>query len=380
MMRLQYSYVNSKEKGVVIIMKKKSIYTIGMVLCLVLSMMLPAGCLTAHAAEVIATVQGKVLSGTTDELLKLSTSDGVMEIKLDSGTDTSECKILLPDYTISVSVSHGSDGYLHAVKISQKSQTLGVTVDKDSASTVVGTISSKTNGDILYLNTSAGVMELKLDSTTDMSGCTVLVANKYYSVRCARGSDAYMHAVSISDTTKPANASDAGTTSSSSAGLTPAPSDPSGVKTASGSVTGTVGSKTTETLLYLKTNEGEMQFVIEGNTDTRSGMTLTKGSKLAVSFYHGSDGYLHAVSIVGVKSASLPVSLDTSSPATVTGTVNSKSTEEMLYLDTKYGLMELKMDAVQSVNDCKVLVSGKKLTVTCARGADAYMHVLTVNG
>ncbi|MGN1151055.1 MAG: hypothetical protein ACI4SN_02725 [Lachnospiraceae bacterium] len=361
-------------------MKKKSIYTIGMVLCLVLSMMLPVGCLTAHAAEVIATVQGKVLSGTTDELLKLSTSDGVMEIKLDSGTDTSECKILLPDYTISVSVSHGSDGYLHAVKISQKSQTLGVTVDNDSASTVVGMISSKTNGDILYLNTSAGVMELKLDSTTDMSGCTVLVANKYYSVRCARGSDAYMHAVSISDTTKPANASDAGTTSSSSAGLTPAPSDPSGVKTASGSVTGTVGSKTTETLLYLKTNEGEMQFVIEGNTDTRSGMTLTKGSKLAVSFYHGSDGYLHAVSIVGVKSASLPVSLDTSSPATVTGTVNSKSTEEMLYLDTKYGLMELKMDAVQSVNDCKVLVSGKKLTVTCARGADAYMHVLTVNG
>lgn len=379
MMRLRYSYVNSKEKGVVIIMKKKRIYTIGMALCLALSMLLPAGCLTAHAAEVIATVQGKVLSGTTDELLKLSTSDGVMEIKLDSGTDTSECKILLPDYTISVSVSHGSDGYLHAVKISQKSQNPGVTVDTSSTSTVVGTIGSKTKGDILYFNTSAGEMEIKLDSTTDMSGCSVLVANKYYSVTCARGSDAYMHAVSISDSAKPANASSS-TVASSSAGLTPAPSDPSGVKTASGSVTGTVGSKTTETLLYLKTNEGEMQFVIEGNTDTRSGMTLTKGSKLAVSFYHGSDGYLHAVSIVGVKSASLPVSLDTSSPATVTGTVNSKSTEEMLYLDTKYGLMELKMDAVQSVNDCKVLVSGKKLTVTCARGSDAYMHVLTVNG
>lgn len=379
MMRLQYSYVNSKEKGVVIIMKKKSIYTIGMVLCLVLSMMLPVSRLTVHAAEIIATVQGKVLSGTTDELLKLSTSDGLMEIKLDSGTDTSECKILLPDYTISVSVSHGSDGYLHAVKISQKSQTPGVTVDTSSTSTVVGTIGSKTKGDILYFNTSAGEMEIKLDSTTDMSGCSVLVANKYYSVTCARGSDAYMHAVSISDTAKPANASSS-TTTSSSAGLTPAPSDPSSVKTASGSVTGTVGSKTTETLLYLNTNEGEMQFVIEGNTDTRNGMTLTKGSKLAVSFYHGSDSYLHAVSIVGVKSASLPVSLDTSSPATVTGTVNSKSTEEMLYLDTKYGLMELKMDAVQSINDCKVLVSGKKLTVTCARGTDAYMHVLTIKG
>ena len=379
MMRLQYSYVNSKEKGVVIIMKKKRIYTIGMALCLALSMLLPVSRLPVHAAEIIATVQGKVLSGTTDELLKLSTKEGNMEIKLDSGTDTSECKILLPDYTISVSVSRGSDGYLHAVKISQKSQNPGVTVDTSSTSTVVGTIGSKTKGDILYFNTSAGEMEIKLDSTTDMSGCSVLVANKYYSVTCARGSDAYMHAISISDSAKPANASSS-TTTSSSAGLTPAPSDPSGVKTASGSVTGTVGSKTTETLLYLNTNEGEMQFVIEGNTDTRNGMTLTKGSKLAVSFYHGSDGYLHAVSIVGVKSASLAVSLDTSSPATVTGTVNSKSTEEMLYLDTKYGLMELKMDSVQSINDCKVLVSGKKLTVTCARGADAYMHVLTVNG
>lgn len=360
-------------------MKKERMRKVWVVFCLVVGMMmLPANLLTVRAEEVIATVQGKVLKGTTSELLKLSTQEGNMEIKLDSGTDTSGCKILLPDNTISVSVSHGSDGYLHAVKITTQTQTPTVTLDSSTA-TVTGTIGEKTKGDIIYLDTTAGEMEIKLDATTDMSGCSVLVADKYYSIICARGSDAYMHAISISDAAKPKTA---GTTASksSSAGLTPAPSDPSTVKTASGSVTGTVSDKTTETLLYLSTNEGEMQFVIESNSDARLGMVLTKGSKLAVSFYHGSDGYLHAVSMVGVKNASLPATIDNSSNATVTGTVNSKSTESILYLDTQYGLMELKMDSVQNISDCKVLVSGKKLTVVCARGSDAYMHVVTITG
>ena len=363
-------------------MKKERIRTIGIGICLVLGMMIPSNQLTVQAEEVMATVQGKVLEGTTSGLLKLDTKDGDMEIKLDSATDTSACKILLPDNKISVSVSHGSDGYLHAVKITTEAQTPAVTLDS-STSTVMGTIGQKTKGDILYLNTDAGEMEIKLDATTNMSGCSVLVADKYYSITCARGSDAYMHAVSISDAAKPATATAttaAGSTSTTSTGLTPAPSDPSAVKTASGSVTGTVSEKTTETLLYLDTNEGETQFVIENNSDAKLGMVLTKGNKLAVSYYHGSDGYLHAVSIVGVKNASSGATVDTSSASTVTGTVNSKSSEDILYLDTQYGLMELKMEGVQSVSNCKVLVSGKKLTVSCARGSDAYMHVISITG
>ncbi len=42
--------------------------------------------------------------------------------------------------------------------------------------------------------------------------------------------------------------------------------------------------------------------------------------------------------------------------------------------------MELKLDSVSSVNNCKVLVSGKKVTVTCARGNDAYMHAISITG
>ncbi len=73
-------------------------------------------------------------------------------------------------------------------------------------------------------------------------------------------------------------------------------------------------------------------------------------------------------------------SVDTSSVSTVTGTVGSKSNENLLYLSTNYGEMELKLDAVSSVNNLKVLVSGKKVTVTCARGDDAYMHALSITG
>ena len=61
------------------------------------------------AAETV-TVQGSIMSGTTNDLLKLSTQEGNMEIKIDSGTDASACKVLLPGKQVVVSVSHGTDG------------------------------------------------------------------------------------------------------------------------------------------------------------------------------------------------------------------------------------------------------------------------------
>lgn len=42
--------------------------------------------------------------------------------------------------------------------------------------------------------------------------------------------------------------------------------------------------------------------------------------------------------------------------------------------------MELKLDTVRNVTNCKVLVSGKKLNVTCTRGSDAYMHAIDITG
>lgn len=355
-------------------MKKDTIRKICITLCLTFAMvMIPANQLKVQAKEVIATVEGTVMSGTTSELLLLSTNEGKMEIKIDSETDASTCKILLPNKKIYVSVAYGSDEYLHAVKITSGAQTSTASVDSSITATVTGTIGEKTTSSLLYLNTPQGEMELKLDATTDMSGCKVLVAGKTYSVTCARGSDAYMHAISISDGA--AGSSSSGGTWS---GLTPAPA---GTVTASTiSVSGTVTGNTKGDVLYLSTDGGEMQIKIDSNTDSRNGMMLTVGRTLTVSVYHGSDAYMHAASITGVKNVTPSVTVDTSSTSTVSGTVGSKSTENVLFLNTPQGEMELKLDAVRSVSNCKVLMNDMKVSVTCARGSDAYMHALDITG
>lgn len=352
-------------------MKNCRIVKACMVVCLVSGLLIVAGNPLTVRAEEAVTVQGTIQSGTTSELLLLSTNEGRMEIKLDSGTDTSTCKILLPGKKISVSVVHGSDEYLHATKITTDAPTASLTIDTSAAATVTGTINDKTKGDVLYLDTSYGEMQIKLDTTTNMSGCSVLVVDKSYSIVCARGSDAYMHAISISDSSSVGT----GTVDTS---ITPAPAAAVTAKTMS--VTGTVSDKTKENLLYLSTNDGEMQIVIDNNTDSRNGLVLTSGRKLTVSVYNGSDAYLHAASIVGAKDSVFPAQIDTTTKAEVSGTVGSKSTENVLFLKTPQGEMELKLDAVNSVVGCKVFVTGKKLTVTCARGSDAYMHALDIKG
>lgn len=128
-------------------MKKNRMIKLCMAVCLALAMVfVPTGQMAVQAAEVIATVEGTIMSGTTSDILKLSTKEGNMEIKLDSTTDTSECKILLPGNKISVSVAHGSDEYLHAVKIGGNSQIPSITYDSSTTATVTGTIGEKTKG------------------------------------------------------------------------------------------------------------------------------------------------------------------------------------------------------------------------------------------
>lgn len=338
--------------------------------CLILAMAVcPAAQMRVQAAEVVATVSGTILSGTTSEILMLSTKEGKMEIKLDSGTDASACKILLPGENVSVSVSHGSDEYLHAVKITSGEQKAAASIDLSTSATVAGTITKKGQDDVLFVKTPQGDMEIKLDATTNMEGCSVIVADKTYTIVCARGADAYMHAISISDGVQ------AGAINFQ---LTPAPA--AAVTAQTSSVTGTVLENTKENLLYLSTKEGRMEIVIDANTDSRSGMVLVPGRALTVAVYNGGDGYMHAASIAGSKEYMAAVDVDTSSASSVTGTVGKKSTENILYLSTPQGEMELKLDRVNSVVNCKVFVSGKKLTLTCARGSDAYMHALDITG
>ena len=322
---------------------------------------LPAGALQVRAAEVIATVSGEILSGTTEELLLLSTAQGRMEIRLDSETDASACKVLLPGREIYVAVTHGSDGYLHAAKITSSVQEKENTIDYSTSVTVTGQISGKTKEDILYLNTDQGEMQIRLDSSTNLEGIQVLVAGETYQITCARGSDAWLHAVSISDTA-PAVVTET----------------INGISVTT--LKGTVADRTKDDLLYLSTDGGEMQFVIDGDSDVSNGRVLMPGRKVTVSFYRGSDAYLHAARIVGEKESVSAASVDTSASTAVMGTVDGKSTENTLYLNTAGGTMELRLDSSSSFSNCRVLVKGRQVVVVCARGSDAYMHAVSVIG
>ena len=332
--------------------------------------------LEVQAEEVIATVQGKVMEGTTANLLYLDTSDGKMEIKIDGSTSTGNCKMLLPEKKISVSVANGNDGYLHAVTISESGEIPSVSVDTSKVSNVVGTLNGRTTEEVLHLDTAQGEMELKIDKNTDLSNCSVLVVSGKYVVSCARGEDAYMHAISIADVAA-APQTDESQTDAGSQTNSQSQAPVVNVTGETRTVTGTVKDNSEESTLYLATSEGTFTFKIDDSTDTSKGMVMTPDNKMMVTYFRGSDSNLHASALVGVKDNS-PASVDTSSQATVTGTVKEKSTENILVLDTSAGEMELKMDKVSGPVGCKVLVKGKKISVTCSRGDDAYMHALTV--
>mgnify|MGYP002638622553 CR=1 FL=1 len=352
-------------------MKKNRIRRFVFTACLVLGLVLsPKVQSEVQAAEIIATVHGTILSDTTSEILHLSTKQGKMEIKLDSGTDTSGCKILLPNKEISVSVAGGNDGYLHAVQITSEAPVQNDTLDMSTSAKVTGKISDKTKNNIIYLETPQGEMQIKLDTTTDVSGCSVLVAGNSYDITVARGSDSWMHAVSISD--KASSSSSNNTESNTNTSSNP--------YSTYMSVSGKVNDRTSESILFLTTDEGTMQFKIDSTTDTSNGLMLTPENKLTVYFYNGTDAYLHAAAIFGKKDGSSSASIDTGSTVTVSGTVKSKSTENILCLDTPQGIMELKLDALKNLSGCKVLTAGKRVSVSCGYGSDAYMHALDITG
>ena len=324
------------------------------------------------------------------------------------------------------------------MKITYNGPVTGVTIDSSTTSTVTGTISDKTTGDVLFVNTPQGEMQIKYDQTTNIRGCSVLVANKKYTITCARGSDAYMHATVITDASSSSTGSNSGsavfvngtvgknTTDSllylstkdgmmeikvdagadttggkwkkegtkltvyfyrgSDAyihankvveGTTVMPAS-SNAPAATNSFTGTVANNTTENVLFLSTKDGVMEFKIDNNANTMNGMIHTPGNKLTVSaYYGGADGYWHASATTGVKD-SCTANINNSSTVNVSGTVSSRSTEKILYLDTKEGTMEIKMDSVRSLNNCKVLITGKKVTVSCAIGSDEYWHAYDI--
>lgn len=314
----------------------------------------------AHAVE--ATLTGTVAKNTTANTLYLTEkSNGTYTIKIDSDTNTSGCKFLLPGKEVTATVYRGSDACFHAITISSGKTIAGVTLDSNKA-TVTGTVESNSTDEMMYLKTDSGVMSIKLDASTDFSGLKLLVAGDEISAVVARGSDAYMHAISVSKKGE-ANSSSSGTTSSS------VPANTTAVK-------GHFTDKTTDSVAYFETSGGTMYLVVDGSCDTSEGFVFTSSNEVTAYVYRGDDANMHLAKVTGNRTSG---STSSSAIATFEGTVSSSSTESALYLVTSGGTMTIKLDSASKLNGARGLVKDKKVAVACSRvSSDDFWHAVTV--
>jgi hypothetical protein len=272
--------------------------------------------------------------------------------------------MLIPGKAVTVGIYRGDDANLHADSIVSGKVNANVSIDSNR-STVTGKVMEATTEDMLYLDTSSGEMHIKLDTTTDYSGVKIMTVGKEIAVVTSRGSDAYMHAISIADNSGTGSSSSTSTSSNSSSS---APANTTEVK-------GTPTDKSTSNVLYLNTDGGVMYLVIDSDTDTSGGFMFTPGNKVTAYVYRGSDANMHAAKVVGTRSSGATVG---STTTTFSGSVESNSNEGMLYLNTSGGTMKFKLDSTTSLNNSKGLTKGKIVTVSGSVGSDGYWHAVTI--
>ncbi len=326
---------------------------------------LPASTISAEAAEL--TVSGTIQSGSTNKLIYLSTSGGTMQIKLDSTTTVTGGKLLLAGKKVTVALTRGSDEYWHATSITNQSSTTTVSVDSSKTATISGKILSGSTDEILKLELPEGNMLLKLDDTTDYSGVSMIAIGQTITATVARGTDAYMHAISIVDGSTAASTSSAVESVIRNGVTLP-------------NVSGTVNSVTGRSTLYLKMadDSGVMTIKLDGDTDTDSCPTLLDDQSVTVAVYRGDDAYMHAAKITDTTSKSGSGATLGSESVTVSGTVASGTTPSLLYLSTSGGTMQIKLDASPNMNHT-VLRQGYKYSVTVVGGTDGYLHATNIS-
>ncbi len=268
-----------------------------------------------QAREVLATIQGTVTKGSTADTLKLfSLNSGSYEIKIDSDTDKSKCKEIVPGKSLYVGVYKGSDSALHADRI------IGAEVDTSLAKTK----STATQAALLAMKTTETTTTTTTTTTTDSN------------------------TQSSNESSIPSNTIE---------------------------VTGTPTDKSSSGVLYLQTKDGLMYLVVDDNTDTSSGFMFTTSNKVTAYVYRGDDANMHVAKVVGKRPDS---TCPEGSTITFSGTVESKSTEEVLYLNTSGGVMTFKIDKNTSLNNAKGLVNGKIVTISGAVGSDETWHAVSI--
>ena len=124
-----------------------------------------------------------------------------------------------------------------------------------------------------------------------------------------------------------------------------------------------------------------MEFKVDGNADTTNGKWKITGTKLTVWFYRGGDAYLHASRVAeGTTTGGNNSNTTGTVTNTFTGTVSGKTTESVLFLDTKDGTMEFKIDSNANTINGLVTVAGNRMTVGGYNGNDGYWHASTLTG
>ncbi|WP_130836363.1 hypothetical protein [Lachnoclostridium sp. Marseille-P6806] len=225
-------------------------------------------------------VTGTLASGTTVEMLYIKTNGGVIQAKLDDDSDLSGVTVLVIGKNVNVTLGRGSDAYLHVLKVTDGADTqrivANVPVNGVNTTQVPGTIQSNTKNGTMVLKTSAGTMEIRIDGSTDLTGCKLLVPNRTVTAYIYLGSDAYVHAAKVASTENAQNAA------------SPA---------LSATVKGQIMSGTTADTLYLSTSGGNMTIKLDSSTNMNSVGALYIGSTITVQVGVGTDGFLHAITI-----------------------------------------------------------------------------------
>jgi hypothetical protein len=342
----------------------------GHVLSAALAMIAAAALLPQAAlADTVTTVTGTCASGTAANMVYLSTDQGTMIIKLDSGTKFTGCSGISVGKSLTVDVYRGSDAYMHASKVTDaaKSSTSGTSASSSSSDStksttkVSGKIGESTTEDMLHLETAQGEMLIKIDSSTDLSKCKLLLKDRAVTVAVYRGDDAYMHAASIeAGETKPVVTID---------------------KSNAAWVSGTVKKASSTDILVLKTSAGDMQIKLDDTTDYSSVSSVIAGQEIQVKVARGDDAYMHALSIKPVEktsSSSDSTSSSKKNTTKVTGTLTDASNEDTIYIDTGYGTMKVRMDGDTDTSSLGTIRAGKKVAACVYRADDAYMHAVKV--
>ncbi len=353
-------------------MKQRTARKLHRFVSMLMAMVLCAGlcgsvlAIKANAAD--GSVKGKVADGTTDDLLKITTSEGVMQIKMDADLNIEDAPVLMKGKEVTVEWKYGSDSYLHTSCIKASGGTTwGATVDTTNQITVTGKVMEGSDPSTLILDCNGSKFNIRLDKASNFTGCRIIHKDKLLNVTVAGASDGYLHAVNIT----------AAESSSSSSTITGVPEKtPDGRSLAV--ISGNVQDNPSDSSFVLKVNNNLLTIKIDSSTDLSQLHYLAAGKNVTAAVYTGSDNQFHAYKLAG-NVTNGPVTLD-GAAVTVSGTVLKNTDDNTLQLSTSGGNMVIRMDTQTVIGPGGLLFEGKKVDVVVQHGADAYMHAVKITG